>query len=65
MKSMDLSEISAMSNDELIKALADNSYDMGVAKVYLEADNYNNDENNVELLTMELKRRLNKWTFFH
>ena len=58
MKKLKLVDIKAMNNTELVDALVANAEDMGIAKVYLEADNYNNDEYNVDLLITELERRL-------
>ena len=61
MKKLKLVDIKAMNNTELVDALVANAEDMGIAKVYLEADNYNNDEYNVDLLITELERRLYEW----
>jgi hypothetical protein len=47
-----------MTNGDIVDALVKNAYDMGVAKVYLEASNYEDDEYNVNLLIDELKRRM-------
>jgi hypothetical protein len=47
-----------MTNGDIVDALVKNAYDMGVAKVYLEAKNYDDDEYNVDLLIKELKRRI-------
>ena len=51
-------DIKTMNNSELVDILVKNAEDMGIAKVYLEADNYNNDEYNVNLLINELEKRL-------
>ena len=52
-------DVKTMSGTQLLDALIENAKDMGVARVYLEADNYNNDEDNIDLLRAELERRLN------
>ena len=49
--------IKDMTNGDIVNALVKNAYDMGVAKVYLEAKNYDNDEHNINILIDELKRR--------
>ena len=46
-----------MTDGDIVDALVKNAYDMGVAKVYLEAKNYEDDEYNVNVLIDELKRR--------
>lgn len=58
MKKLELVDIKTMNNSELVDILVKNAEDMGIAKVYLEADNYNNDEYNVNLLINELEKRL-------
>lgn len=50
-------EIKDMTDGDIVDTLVKNAYDMGIAKVYLEAKNYENDEHNVNLLIDELKRR--------
>ena len=52
-------DVKTMKNSELIDALIDNSYDKGIAKVYLEAKNMEDDEHNIDLIRAELERRLN------
>lgn len=52
-------ELEDMTNGDIVNALVKNAYDMGVAKVYLEAKNYDNDSYNVDILIKELERRLN------
>lgn len=47
-----------MTDGDIVDALVKNAYDMGVAKVYLEAKNYEDDEYNIDLLIDELKRRM-------
>lgn len=47
-----------MTDGDIVDALVKNAYDMGVAKVYLEAKNYEDDEYNINLLIDELKRRI-------
>ncbi len=47
-----------MTDGDIVDALVKNAYDMGVAKVYLEAKNYEDDEYNINLLIDELKRRM-------
>lgn len=51
-------ELEEMTNGDIVNALVDNAYDMGVAKVYLEAKNYENDNYNVDMLVKELERRV-------
>lgn len=51
-------ELKEMTNGDIVNALVKNAYDMGVAKVYLEAKNYDDDEYNINLLVKELERRL-------
>ena len=58
MKKLTNTEISGMDDKELVDTLIRNAYDMGVARVYLEAKNYENDEYNIDLLVTELERRL-------
>ena len=48
-----------MTNGDIVNALVKNAYDMGVAKVYLEAKNYEDDNHNVDILIKELERRFN------
>lgn len=50
-------EVKDMTDGDIVDTLVKNAYDMGIAKVYLEAKNYENDEYNVNLLIDELKRR--------
>ena len=57
MKKLTTEELEGMTNGDIVNALVDNAYDMGVAKVYLEAKNYEDDEYNVDLLIEELERR--------
>ena len=52
-------ELEDMTDGDIVDTLVKNAYDMGVAKVYLEAKNYEDDEYNVDLLIKELERRLN------
>lgn len=47
-----------MTDGDIVDALVKNAYDMGVAKVYLEAKNYEDDEYNVDILIKELERRI-------
>ena len=58
MKILTQEELDEMTNGDIVNALVKNAYDMGVAKVYLEANNYENDEYNIDLLIKELERRL-------
>lgn len=58
MQKLTLLEVKRMDDDTLVNTLISNAYDMGVAKVYLEADNYHNDDENLKLLIDELKRRM-------
>ena len=58
MKRLKEDDIKDMTNGDIVDALVKNAYDMGVAKVYLEAKNYDDDEYNVNLLIDELKRRM-------
>ena len=57
MKRITTEELEEMSNGDMVNALVKNAYDMGVAKVYLEAKNYEDDNYNVDLLIKELERR--------
>ena len=50
-------ELEDMTNGDIVNALVKNAYDMGVAKVYLEAKNYEDDKYNVDTLIKELERR--------
>ena len=50
-------ELEDMTNGDIVNALVNNAYDMGVAKVYLEAKNYEDDNYNVDMLIKELERR--------
>ena len=50
-------ELEDMTNGDIVNTLVKNAYDMGVAKVYLEAKNYEDDNYNVDLLIKELERR--------
>lgn len=59
MKKLTTEELEEMSNGDIVDTLINNAYDMGVAKVYLEAKNYDDDEYNIDLLITELERRLN------
>lgn len=58
MKKLITEELEEMTNGDIVNALVNNAYDMGVAKVYLEAKNYEDDEYNVDMLIKELKRRM-------
>lgn len=58
MKRLTEDDMKDMTNGDIVNALVKNAYDMGVAKVYLEAKNYDDDEYNVNLLIDELKRRM-------
>ena len=58
MKRLTEDDMKDMTNGDIVNALVKNAYDMGVAKVYLEAKNYDDDEYNVNLLIDELKRRI-------
>lgn len=58
MKRLTEDDMKDMTNGDIVNALVENAYDMGVAKVYLEAKNYDDDEYNVDLLIKELKRRI-------
>ena len=58
MKRLTEDDMKDMTNGDIVDALVKNAYDMGVAKVYLEAKNYDDDEYNVNLLIDELKRRI-------
>lgn len=51
-------DIKDMTDGDIVDALVKNAYDMGVAKVYLEAKNYEDDEYNVDMLIKELERRI-------
>lgn len=57
MKRLTEDDIKDMTNGDIVDTLVKNAYDMGVAKVYLEAKNYEDDEYNINLLIDELKRR--------
>ena len=57
MKRLTTEELEEMSNGDIVDTLVKNAYDMGVAKVYLEAKNYEDDNYNVDLLVKELERR--------
>lgn len=57
MKRLTEDDMKDMTNGDIVDALVKNAYDMGVAKVYLEAKNYDDDEYNVDLLIEELKKR--------
>ena len=52
-------ELEDMTNGDIVNALVKNAYDMGVAKVYLEAKNYEDDNHNVDMFIKELERRFN------
>lgn len=58
MKRLTEDDMKDMTNGDIVDTLVKNAYDMGVAKVYLEASNYEDDEYNVNLLIDELKRRM-------
>ena len=58
MKRLTEDDMKDMTNGDIVDTLVKNAYDMGVAKVYLEASNYEDDEYNVDLLIKELKRRM-------
>ena len=57
MKRLTQEELEEMTNGDIVDTLVENAYDMGVAKVYLEAKNYEDDSYNVDLLIKELERR--------
>lgn len=57
MKRLTEDDMKDMTNGDIVDTLVRNAYDMGVAKVYLEAKNYEDDEYNINLLIDELKRR--------
>ena len=57
MKRLTTQDIGRMTNGDIVNTLVKNAYDMGVAKVYLEAKNYEDDSYNVDLLIKELERR--------
>lgn len=57
MKRITEDELNDMTDGDIVNALVKNAYDMGVAKVYLEAKNYEDDEYNVDILIKELERR--------
>ena len=57
MKKLTQEELEDMTNGDIVNALVNNAYDMGVAKVYLEAKNYEDDNYNVDMLIKELERR--------
>ena len=44
MKKITEDDMKDMTDGDIVDALVKNAYDMGVAKVYLEASNYENDE---------------------
>ena len=44
MKRLTAEELEEMTNGDIVDTLVKNAYDMGVAKVYLEAKNYEDDE---------------------
>lgn len=50
-------ELKDMANGDIVNALVKNAYDMGVAKAYLEAKNYEDDNYNVDMLIKELEGR--------
>lgn len=52
-------ELKDMANGDIVNALVKNAYDMGVAKAYLEAKNYEDDNYNVDILIKELEGRFN------
>lgn len=58
MKRITEDEIKDMTDGDIVNALVKNAYDMGVAKVYLEAKNYEDDEYNINVLVDELKKRM-------
>ena len=58
MKKLTELEVVQMNHKALIDALADYAYDMGISKVYLEAKNYEDDDEIVALIKAELERRL-------
>ena len=58
MKRLTTDDIAGMTDGELVDTLVKTAYDMGVARVYLEAKNHEDDEYNVELMIKELERRL-------
>lgn len=58
MKRLTEDDMKDMTDGDIVDALVKNAYDMGVAKVYLEASNYEDDEYNINLLIDELKRRM-------
>ena len=58
MKRLTEDDMKDMTNGDIVDALVKYAYDMGVAKVYLEAKNYDDDEYNINLLIDELKRRM-------
>lgn len=57
MKRLTEDDMKDMTNGDIVDTLVKNAYDMGVAKVYLEAKNYEDDEYNINILIDELKRR--------
>ena len=57
MKRLTQEELKDMTNGDIVDALVKNAYDMGVARVYFEAETYEDDEYNVDLLVKELERR--------
>ena len=58
MKRITEDELNDMTDGDIVNALVKNAYDMGVAKVYLEAKNYEDDEYNINVLIDELKKRM-------
>ena len=58
MKRITEDDMKDMTNGDIVNTLVKNAYDMGVAKVYLEAKNYEDDEYNVYILIKELERRI-------
>lgn len=57
MKKLTQEELEDMNNGDIVNALVNNAYDMGVAKAYLEAKNYEDDNYNVNILIKELEGR--------
>ncbi len=58
MKRITENDMKDMTDGDIVDALVKNAYDMGIAKVYLEAKNYEDDEYNVDVLIKELERRI-------
>lgn len=58
MKRITEDDMKDMTNGDIVNTLVKNAYDMGVAKVYLEAKNYEDDEYNIDILIKELERRI-------